>query len=285
MGEYLAELFAAPFFVRALIVGLLVSLCSSLLGVSLVLKRYSMIGTGLSNVSFGCATVALALNVAPLYISVPVVVLAAFLLLRISENSKIKGDSAIAMISSGAVAIGVMAVYMTSGVTNDVCGYMFGSVFSLTGADAVISALLSVIVVVLFVLFYNRIFAVTFDESFANATGTNAGIYNAVIALLTAVTIVLGMKMMGTMLISSLIIFPALTSMRVCKSFKSVILCSGIVSVICFAAGMVLTVAFDTPAGASVVVTNIAAFLVFVLAAAAGNAIRKNKSKRKDESL
>lgn len=267
MLDYIAELIAAPFFIRALIVGLLVSLCSSLLGVSLVLKRYSMIGTGLSNVSFGCVTLAVALNIAPLYISVPVVVVAAFLLLRMSENSKIKGDSAIAMISSGAVAIGVMAVYMSSGMTNDVCSYMFGSVFSLTKSDTVFSVVISVIVVALFVLFYNRIFAVTFDENFSRATGTNAGGYNTVIAILTAATIVLGMKMMGTMLISSLIIFPALTAMRLCKSFKSVIVCSGIVSVVCFLTGMVLTVALDTPSGASVVVANIVFFLVFSLIA------------------
>ncbi len=260
---YIAELFAAPFFVRALVIGLLVSLCSSLLGVSLVLKRYSMIGTGLSNVSFGCVTIAVALNIAPLYISVPVVVAAAFLLLRISENSKIKGDSAIAMISSGAIALGVMAVYMTSGITNDVCGYMFGSVFSLTRSDTAFSAVLSIIVIIMFVIFYNRIFAVTFDESFARATGTNAGMYNSVIALLTAATIVLGMKMMGTMLISSLIIFPAVTAMRIFKSFKSVIVCSGAVSLICFIIGMVFTVMFETPAGASIVTAQAVFFLIF----------------------
>lgn len=270
---YIAELFAAPFFVRALIIGLLVSLCSSLLGVSLVLKRYSMIGTGLSNVSFGCVTLAVALNIAPLYISVPVVVAAAFLLLRISENSKIKGDSAIAMISSGSIALGVMAVYMTSGITNDVCGYMFGSVFSLTRSDTVFSAVLSVIVIIMFVIFYNRIFAVTFDESFARATGTNAGMYNSVIALLTAATIVLGMKMMGTMLISSLIIFPAITAMRIFKSFKSVIVCSGAVSLICFIIGMVLTVTLETPAGASVVTAQTVFFLIF----SAVSALKKTK--------
>lgn len=260
---YIAELFAAPFFVRALIVGTLVSLCSSLLGVSLVLKRYSMIGTGLSNVSFGCVTVAVALNIAPLYISIPVVVASSFLLLRISDNSKIKGDSAIAMISSGAISIGVMAVYLTSGVTNDVCGYMFGSVFSLTQSDMVFSAALSVVVIIMFVIFYNRIFAVTFDENFARATGTNAGRYNAVIALLTASTIVVGMKMMGTLLISSLIIFPALTSMRLFKSFKIVVVCSGFLSVFCFFIGMALTVIFEAPEGASVVIAHIAFFLIF----------------------
>ncbi len=276
MTETLSELFAAPFFIRALIVGLLVSLCAALLGVSLVLKRYSMIGSGLSNVSFGCVTLAIALNVMPLYLSVPVVALAAFLLLRLSENSKIKGDSAIAMISSGAVAVGVMAVYMTTGVTKDVCSYMFGSVFSLTHNDAVFSTVLSIIVIILYILFYNRIFAVTFDETFSRATGTNAGLFNTVIALLTAATIVLGMKMMGTMLISSLIIFPALTAMRVCKSFLSVILCSGVVSVISFLIGMALTVVLETPAGASIVVCDILFFLCFTAVAA----VRKRVVKK-----
>lgn len=262
MLEEFSQLLAVPFFQRALIVGFLVSLCASLLGVSLVLKRYSMIGTGLSNVGFGCATVALAFNIAPMWVSVPVVMLAAFLLLRISESSKINGDSAIAMISSAAVAIGVIAVYVTSGVSTDVCGYMFGSMFTLTKTDAVFSTVLSVIVAVMFVLFYNRIFAVTFDESFARATGTRAGMYNTVIALLTAATIVLGMKMMGTMLISSLIIFPALSSMRLCRSFKSVIVLSAIISTLCFLMGMFVSYKLETPAGAGIVAVNVAVFLI-----------------------
>ncbi len=261
----LSEMLSYHFMSRALIVGILVSLCASLLGVSLVLKRYSMIGDGLSHVGFGALAIAAALNVAPLIIAVPVVVVAAFLLLRISQNSKIKGDAAIALISSSALAIGVIVISMTTGMNTDVSNYMFGSVLSLSKTDAVLSAVLSVIVLLMFVLLYPRIFAVTFDESFARATGTRAERYNTVIAVLTAVTVVLGMRMMGALLISSLIIFPALSSMRLCKSFKSVVLCSAIISVVCFVLGMVFSYALELPTGASIVAVNLAVFLLFSL--------------------
>jgi zinc transport system permease protein len=208
---------------RALIIGSLVALCASLLGVSLVLKRYSMIGDGLSHVGFGTLTIALALNLSPLYVSVPVVMLAAFLLLRISKNSKINGDAAIALISSSSLAIGVFSVSLSKGMNIDVFHYMFGSILAMSESDVYFSVALSVVVLVLFIFFYNKIFAVTFDENFAKATGTNSGLYNMLVALLTAVTIVIGMRIMGALLISSLIIFPALTSMRLFKSFRSVI--------------------------------------------------------------
>jgi len=206
---------------RALIIGSLVALCASLLGVSLVLKRYSMIGDGLSHVGFGTLTIALALNLSPLYVSVPVVMLAAFLLLRISKNSKINGDAAIALISSSSLAIGVFSVSLSKGMNIDVFHYMFGSILAMSESDVYFSVALSVVVLVLFIFFYNKIFAVTFDENFAKATGTNSGLYNMLVALLTAVTIVIGMRIMGALLISSLIIFPALTSMRLFKSFRS----------------------------------------------------------------
>ena len=214
MFELFLEMMSYPFLARAMVVGILVSLCASVLGVGLVLKRYSMIGDGLSHVGFGALSVATVLNVAPLTVSVPVVVLSAVLLLRISESSKIKGDAAIALISSGSLAIGVLIVSLTKGMNTDLYSYLFGSILSLSRNDALLSMLLSVAVLALFVLFYHRIFAVTFDQEFAKAIGTDAGLYNLIIALLTAVTIVLGMRMMGTLLISSLIIFPSLSAMR-----------------------------------------------------------------------
>jgi len=263
MIEVISEMLSYSFLVRALVVGLLVSLCASLLGVSLVLKRYSMIGDGLSHVGFGALAIATALNAAPMAVCIPVVVAAAFVLLRLSENSKIKGDSAIALISSGSLAVGVMAVSLTSGVNTDVYNYMFGSILSLSASDTWVSLVLSVVVLALFALFYNRIFAVTFDESFAKATGTNAGRYNMVIALLTAVTIVLGMRMMGALLISSLIIFPSLSAMRLFRSFRGVVCCAAGVSVVCFLVGIMASYGLETPAGASVVVANILVFLIF----------------------
>jgi zinc transport system permease protein len=256
-------MFSFAFIVRAFIVGILVSLCASLLGVSLVLKRYSMIGDGLSHVGFGSLAVATALNMAPLSVSIPVVVAAAFLLLRLSENSKIKGDAAIALFSTGALAIGVMVISMTTGMNTDVCNYLFGSILAMSKADVRLSVGLSVSVIVLFVFFYNKIFAVTFDETFARASGVPAGIYNTIIAVLTAVTIVLGMRMMGALLISSLIIFPALSSMRIFKSFRKVTVSSAVISVSCFFAGIVVSYIFATPTGASVVVFNMVVFAVF----------------------
>ncbi|MDR1957101.1 MAG: metal ABC transporter permease [Treponema sp.] len=261
--QVLSEMFSYTFLVRAVLVGFLVSLCASLLGVSLVLKRYSMIGDGLSHVGFGALAIATAANLAPLTVSIPIVVMAAFLLLRLSENARIKGDSAIALISTGALAIGVVVISMTTGMNTDVCNYLFGSILAMSKSDVYLSILLSVVVLSLFILCYHKIFAVTFDETFAKATGTKTGLYNMLIAFLTAVTIVLGMRMMGALLISALIIFPALTSMRVCKRFKTVTLCSALVSVVCFLVGVVISYSYATPTGASVVMVNIAAFLVF----------------------
>jgi ABC-type Mn2+/Zn2+ transport system permease subunit len=260
-----AEMFSYDFLTRALAVGVLVSLCSALLGVSLVLKRYSMIGDGLSHVGFGALAVAAAFNLAPLAVAVPVVVLSAFLLLRISRSSAVKGDAAIAMISSGALAVGVIVISLTTGMNTDVSNYMFGSILALSTADARLSAALSVCVLALFVLFYPRIFAVTFDETFAKATGTRADLYNTLIAVLTAVTVVIGMRMMGALLISALIIFPPLSAMRTCRTFRSVTICSAAVSVVCFVAGMAASYAWELPTGPAVVVVNMLAFGVFSL--------------------
>ena len=266
----LSEMLSYPFMVRALFGGMLVSLCASLLGVSLVLKRYSMIGDGLSHVSFGALSIALAMGWSPLKVSIPVVVLAAFFLLRITENSRIKSDAAIAMISASSLAIGIIVTSLTTGMTTDVSSYMFGSILAMTKEDVVLSAVLCIIVLGLFVLCYNQVFAVTFDENFAKATGVNVGAYNMLISVLTAVTIVLGMRMMGAMLISSLVIFPCLTSMRVFKSFTSVVVSSGILSLVCFLLGMMASYQFSMPAGASVVVVNLIAFGLFSMWQALG---------------
>jgi zinc transport system permease protein len=252
-----------PFLVNALVVGILVSLCASLLGVSLVLKRYSMIGDGLSHVGFAALAVAYAMNAAPLMVSIPVCVIAAFLLLRMNETSKIKGDAVTALLCSGALAVGVMTISLTTGMNTDVCNYMFGSILSMSKLDVQISIGLSIIVLILYVLFYNKIFAVTFDETFAKATGTRSDLYNMLIALLTAVTVVLGMRMMGALLISSLIIFPALSAMRLCKHFSTVIICSAILSAVCFVAGIYFSYLHSTPTGASIVIADIIVFLVF----------------------
>lgn len=267
MIEMIGEMMSYPFMVRAVVVGVLVSLCAALLGVSLVLKRYSMIGDGLSHVGFGAMAVATAFNFAPLVFSIPVVIAAAFLLLRISESSKIKGDSAIAIISTGALAVGVITVSLTTGMNTDVSSYMFGSILSMTDDDVVLSVILCVCVLFMFVFFYTKIFAVTFDESFAKATGTRTGLYNSLIALLTAVTVVLGMRMMGALLISALIIFPALTSMSLCKSFRSVTICSVILSLVCFLVGITASYGLNTPTGATVVVVNIIALIIFKIIA------------------
>ena len=261
----LGKMFSYHFMVRAAVVGVLVSLCAALLGVSLVLKRYSMIGDGLSHVGFGALAVASALGMAPLALSIPVVMAAAVLLLRLSSRAKLKGDALIAMISAGALAVGVIVLSLSNGTTGDVNNYLFGSVLAMTGEDVWLSVALAVVVLVLFGVFYRKMFAVTFDETFARATGEKVEAYHLLLASLTALTIVLGMRVMGAMLISSLIIFPALTAMRVCRSFRSVTICAAILSVVCFMVGLCASYLLDTPTGASVVVANIAAFLVFWL--------------------
>ena len=263
MFDTVIEMLSYPFMTRAFLVGSLVALCSALLGVSLVLKRYSMIGDGLSHVGFGAMAIAAAMNAAPLTVAIPVVIVAAILLLRISGNAKIKGDAAIALISTTSLAVGVMVISLTTGMNTDVYNYMFGSILAMSAEDVKLSLVLSVFVLILFIVFYHKIFAITFDETFARATGVKAGVYNTLIAVLTAVTIVLGMQMMGAMLISSLVIFPALTSMRIWKSFKSVVISSGILAVICFCIGMIVSYQFSTPAGASVVLVNLFAFAIF----------------------
>ncbi|MBQ6041564.1 MAG: metal ABC transporter permease [Oscillospiraceae bacterium] len=258
-----------PFVRYAFAVGLLIALCASLLGVTLVLKRFSFIGDGLSHVAFGAMAVATITGLTnKMIIILPVTLLSAVLLLRTGQHTKIKGDAAVAMISVGALAIGymLMSVFPSSAnVTGDVCSTLFGSmsILTLKKSDVTICVIMAVIVIAVFLLFYNKIFAVTFDENFCKASGINANAYNLVIAMITAAIIVLAMNLVGSLLISALIIFPALSAMRVFRSFRSVILCSAVISVICAAAGIVLSILFSTPAGSTIVAADIAVFLLF----------------------
>ena len=259
------QMFSYPFMQRALIAGVLVSLCAALLGVSLVLKRYSMIGDGLSHVSFGALAIAVALRVAPLWFSIPVVILAAFLLLRVADNPRWNSDAAIAVMSASSLAIGILVISLTTGMTTDVDNYMFGSVLAMTKTDVALAVVLCAAVLMLFILFYHKLFAITFDENFSRATGLKVSRYNTLLAILTALTIVLGMRMMGAMLISSLVIFPALTAMRLFRSFRGVVVCAAVTSVLCFCAGLTISFAFSTPVGATVVAANLTLFLLSCL--------------------
>lgn len=262
MTTILNDMFSHSFITRALIVGVLVSLCSALLGVSLVLKRFSMIGDGLSHVGFGALALSSALGLAPLGVAVPVVIISAFFLLRIRSSAKIKGDTAIAIISTSAIAFGVLVVSV-AGTNTDLQNYLFGSILSLSNGDTVLSVILSLIVVSMFLFTYPRVFAITFDEDFSKATGTNVGLFNTILAVLTAITIVLGMRMMGTMLISCIIIFPPVTAMRLCKTFKSVCICASLISAFSFFLGLVLSYLLNLPTGATVVMVNLILLLIF----------------------
>lgn len=258
-----------PFVRYAFAVGLLIALCSSLLGVTLVLKRFSFIGDGLSHVAFGAMAVAAVTGLTnKMIIILPVTLLSAVLLLRTGQNTKIKGDAAIAMISVGALAIGYMLMNVfpsSANVTGDVCSTLFGStsILTLKKSDVTLCVIMAVVVIAVFLLFYNKIFAVTFDENFCKASGINANAYNLVIALITATIIVLAMNLVGSLLISALIIFPALSAMRLFRSFRGVILCSAVISVICAAVGIILSILFSTPVGSTIVTADIAVFLLF----------------------
>lgn len=266
MIEKLGLYLQYPFVRYALIVGILIALCSSLLGVTLVLKRFSFIGDGLSHVAFGAIAVAAVLNLTnEMVLVLPVTVISAILLLRTGQNTRIKGDAAIAMISVGAMAIGylIMNIFSTSAnLSGDVCSTLFGStsILTLTEREVTLCIVLSVLVAVLFILFYNKIFAVTFDEAFAEATGTPANRYNLLIAVIIAVIIVLAMNLVGSLLISALVIFPALSAMRLFGSFRSVTICSAVLSVICAAAGIIISILAGTPVGSTIVAADIAAF-------------------------
>lgn len=266
MAQTLLEMMSHAFIQRAMLVGVLVSLCAALLGVSLVLKRYSMIGDGLSHVGFGVLTVATALGASsPLYIAIPAVTISAIILLKLGNNSKIKSDSAVALISSSALAIGVAITSVTTGMNTDVCNFMFGSILAMSKGDVYLSVIVSIIVAALFIIYYRKLFTVTFDEDFAKASGLKVGRYTNLIAILTALVIVVGMRMMGVMLISSIIIFPALTSMLVFKSFKKVVISSGVISVFSFLIGIYLSYLYNISTGATIVIVNLIIFILFFI--------------------
>lgn len=272
MMELISKLtlyFSYPFVTYALIAGVLIALCSSLLGVTLVLKRFSFIGDGLSHVAFGAMAVATVMKLTNnMLLILPVTVVSAVLLLAGGKNRKIKGDASIAMISVGSLAIGYLLMNIfpsSSNISGDVCSTLFGStsILTLSKLDVWLCVILSVVVIAVFVIFYNRIFAVTFDENFAKATGTNAGAYNLLIAVIIAVIIVLAMNLVGSLLISALVIFPALSAMRVFKNFKSVIICSAVFSVVCAVLGILIAILASTPVGSTIVGVDIAGFLIF----------------------
>ena len=272
MLNQLIQYFSFSFVRYAFIVGILIALCSSLLGVTLVLKRFSFIGDGLSHVAFGAMAVAAVTGITNnMYIVLPVTIIAAIMLLRTGKNTKIQGDAAVAMISVASLALGylLMNVFSASAnVSGDVCTTLFGStsILTLTKGRVILCAVLSICVIIAFFIFYNKIFAVTFDQDFAQAIGTHASIYNLVIAIIIAVIIVLAMNLVGSLLISALVIFPALSAMRVFKSFKSVTVCSAIVSVICALAGLIISVLAGTPVGSTIVAADLVAFIGFCIA-------------------
>ncbi|MBR1701622.1 MAG: metal ABC transporter permease [Lachnospiraceae bacterium] len=272
MIETLMMYLQYPFVRYAIIVGVLIALCSSLLGVTLVLKRFSFIGDGLSHVAFGAMAIASVVNLTnKMVLVLPITVISAVLLLRTGQNTRIKGDAAIAMISVGALAFGylIMNLFSTSSnLSGDVCSTLFGStsILTLTSKEVWICTVLSVVVVIVFVLFYHKIFAVTFDETFAKATGVNANAYNLLIAIVIAVIIVLAMNLVGSLLISALVIFPALSAMRLFKNFRQVTVASAVISVICALLGLVVSIWQGTPVGSTIVAADVAAFGICYLA-------------------
>jgi len=269
MIETLRYYLSFPFVGYALVVGILVALCASLLGVTLVLKRYSFIGDGLSHVAFGAMAVATVLNIVDnMLIIIPVTVLSAVLLLRMGQNTKIKGDAAIAMFSVSALALGYLLINLFSksaNVTGDVCSSLFGStsILTLKKEDVILCIILSILVLFIYTFFYHEIFTITFDEVFAQATGMKVGRYHFLIACITAIIIVIGMKLVGTLLISALIIFPALSAMRLFRSFRAVMISTAIIAVCCATVGIIVSILLSTPTGATMVVANLVVFLIF----------------------
>lgn len=285
MTEFIEQFlmyFSFPFVRYALIVGVLISLCSSLLGVTLVLKRFSFIGDGLSHVAFGALSIATVLKINnTMFLVLPLTVLSAILILAAGNRTRIKGDAAIAMISVSALAFGYLLVNIFSASANlsgDVCSTLFGStsILTLTKSEVYLCAVLSVIVVAVFVVFYNKIFAVTFDEDFAASSGTNARAYNLLLAVIIAMIIVLAMNLVGSLLISALIIFPALSAMRLFRSFLSVTICSCVLSVVCSLAGLLVSIVAGTPVGSTIVAADLAAFIIFCAAGTARKRMAKN---------
>ena len=269
--------------VRAIVVGTLVSLCASLLGVTLVLKRYSMIGDGLSHVGFGALAIATALQLgnASMAVSLPIVMASAFVLMWLTEKRRMQGDAAIAVLSTGAIAVGTLLFRLSDNQYQDICNSLFGtaSMALLNDADMWITVAVSVVVVALFVLFYTRIFSVTFDSSFAKATGVHVNVYSMMLAALTAVTVVIGMKMVGAIMVSGLIIFPALSAMRVTKRFRSVMITSAALSLVCFFAGFFLSLLIEAQPGPAIIAVHVLVFLVCTLIGALKTRIRARRSR------
>lgn len=267
----LSEYLTYPFIKYALIVGALIALCASLLGVTLVLKRYSFMGDGLSHVAFGALAIATVLRINnEMIVVLPMTIVCAILMLCSTRITKIKGDSILAMTSVGALAIGYLVLNVfpsSSNINGDVCGTLFGStlILTLSSSDVWVCAILSIIVTAIFILFYDRIFLVTFDESFASASGVRVGFYNSMLSILGAIIIVLAMNLAGSLLTSALIVFPAISAMRVFKSFRSVVICSALLSVFCAVFGTLVSIIFSTPVGCTVVVTYIVAFIIFAI--------------------
>lgn len=253
----LLSVLSYPFMIRAIIVGVLVSFCASLLGVILVLKRYSLIGHGLSDVGFAALALALAVGASPIYVATPLVIAASFVIMYVSQNKRINGDVAIGIFSTGALSFGIIITAISKGFNMDIYSYMFGSVLAMSSFDVVVSVALSVVVIATFVIFYNRLFIVTADEDFARAIGINVTFYQFLISFLTALTVVVGMRMIGTLLISSLIIFPTIIARRFVRSFKYLVLLSALISVFCFILGILISFFYNLPTGAGIVLVNI----------------------------
>ena len=263
MINSMIEMFSYTFMQKAFIVGILISLCASLIGVSLVLRKNSMIGDGLSHVGFGAFAIATILGVAPLEFAIPIVVIVSFLILRLNDNSKIQGDSLIALISASALAIGTFAISISKGVNTDINNYLFGSILSISDNDVIISIILALVIIILYILSYNKIFALTIDEVFAKSIGVKTKVYNMIFAILCSLVVVLGMRLMGSLLISSLIIFPAVSGREICNNFKSVVIVSSIISIVSFIIGLILSFILESPTGATIVIVNLFFFLFF----------------------
>ncbi len=259
------SMLAYDFVIKALIVGVCISLCSSLLGVNMVLKNKAMIGDGLSHVAFGACAIAACLNWAPLFVSIPVVVISAFIILKLSEKSKIHGDSLIALFASSSLAIGYIAIKL-GGLNKDLDSYLYGNIYMISTTELILTLVLTVVVIGAFVIFYNRIFSITFDEDFSKSSGVRTEIYNIIISILCAFTVVIGMKVMGTLLITSLIVFPVLSARQICKTYKHVVIASAIISVLCFVIGIITNLAVDLPVGATIVVINLIVFIILLVA-------------------
>lgn len=272
----LAEMFSYVFMQKALLVGLAVSLAAALIGVSLVLRRNSMIGDGLSHTAFAAFALATVLGLTPLWFALPAVMLSSFFILRLSQNRKFHGDAAIALLSASSLAIGTLAISVTKGVNIDLNSYLFGSILSVGWSDVILSIILSLIVILLYFLAYHRIFAITFDEDFARSVGVKTGVYDIVFSLICSAVIVLGMRLLGSLLISSLIIFPAATAIRLAKTFKAAAVISVVVSLVAFLIGLILSYLFATPTGATIVIVNLVIFLVAWIFSAFGCQSRQN---------